>query len=77
MGKVMALKGMIHSKFDSELQMAKTIGWSRQKLNKITNGKMEPDLDDVQKMASALNVSFMDVARIFLQTESPNGDNSR
>lgn len=74
MAKVLALKGMIHSKFDSEAQVADAMGWSRQKLNKITNGRMEPDLNDVQALAAALGVSFMDVARIFLPTESPDGD---
>lgn len=74
MAKVLALKGMIHSKFDSEVQMSDTLGWSRQRLNKITNGKKEPDLNEIRDMASVLGVSFMDVARIFLQPESPDGD---
>ena len=75
MAKVLALKGMIHSKFDSEVQMSNALGWNRQRLNKITTGKKEPDLDEVQSIANILGVSFMDVAQIFLHQQSPDGDN--
>lgn len=75
MAKVLALKGMIHSKFDSEVQMSNALGWNRQRLNKITTGKKEPDLNEVQAIANILGVTFMDVASIFLRTQSPDGDN--
>ena len=77
MAKVLALRGMIYSKFDSEAKMAEALGWNRQKLNKITNGQKEPDLDEVRDISDILGVSFMDVAHIFLQKESPNGDNKK
>lgn len=74
MAKILALNGLIHAKFDSEAQMADTMGWQRQRLNKITNGVKEPDLDEVREIADVLGESFMTVANIFLAKQSPNGD---
>ena len=75
MAKILALNGLIHSKFDSEAKMADALGWPRQRLNKITNGDKEPDLDEVREMAAVLDESFMTVANIFLAKQSPDGDN--
>jgi DNA-binding phage protein len=75
MAKILALTGMIHSKFRSESEMARKIGWSRQRLYKITNGTKEPNLDEVRKLAGALEMPVIEVAQFFLQKESPNGDN--
>ena len=74
MAKILALNGLIHSKFDSESKMADAMGWSRQRLNKITNGDKEPDLFDVRDISDILDVSFMTVAQIFLDMKSQNGD---
>ena len=76
MAKIMPLNGLIHSKFETEKQMAEALGWPKQRLSKITCGIKEPDLDEVQSIANALNVSFMTVADIFLARTSPNGDDS-
>ena len=73
MAKILALNGLIHSKFDSEAKMADHMGWSRQRLNKITNGDKEPDLFEVRDISDALDISFMTVAQIFLDLKSPNG----
>lgn len=75
MAKILALNGLIHSKFDSEAKMADALGWPRQRLNKITNGDKEPDLVEVREMAAVLDESFMTVANIFLAKQSPDGDN--
>ena len=74
MAKILALSGLIHSKFHTESKMADAMGWSRQRLNKITNGDKEPDLDEVRSISDVLDVSFMTVAQIFLDRKSPNGD---
>ena len=74
MAKILALNGLIHSKFDSEAKMADALGWPRQRLNKIANGDKEPDLNEVREMADVLGESFMTVANIFLVRQSPNGD---
>ena len=67
MAKILGLRGLIFSKFESEADMAKALGWPRQRLNKITNGVKEPDLQEVQAMAEALGEEFMVVANIFLR----------
>ncbi len=77
MAKVLDLRGMIYSKFDNEAQAADAMGWSRQRLNKITSGSKEPDLFDVKALADVLGVTFMDVAQIFLQSESTDVDNRK
>ena len=59
---------------DSETDMASAMGWSRQRLNKITNGKKVPDLFELDDMASALGSTVMDLAHIFLQSRSTNVD---
>ena len=74
MAKNLQLSGLIHSQFGSEAKMAQSMGWSRQRLNKITNGKHVPDLFEVNDMAAALNTSFISMARIFLGTRSTNVD---
>ena len=75
MAKVLALSGLIHSKFEHESEMASALGWSRQRLNKITNGNKEPDLYEVRDISDVLGESFMTVAKIFLDRRSPNCDN--
>jgi transcriptional regulator with XRE-family HTH domain len=72
-GKIKELRGLIYSKFDSESEMAKKLGWPRQRLNKITNGIKEPDIKELNELAEALDKSVGDIAQIFLNCESPNG----
>ena len=74
MAKIMALNGLIHSKFENEAQMADALGWPRQRLNRITCGAKDIDLDEVQEIANVLEVPFMTIANIFLGEKSPNGD---
>lgn len=76
MAKIRALCGLIHSKYDFEIQLAREIGWSKQRLNRITTGAKEPDLSEVYVLSKALNVPFEQMANIFLQAKSPNGQQS-
>ena len=65
--KNLDLKGRIHSKYNSEAEFAKAIGWTRQRLSKITNGHKVPSLYDVDLLATALGCSFMDIANFYLR----------
>ena len=76
MEKIKAFKSLIYARYDSESAFARDLGWSRQRLNRITNGRKEPDLDEVQILANKLGQSFSDVANIFLSAKSPNGEQS-
>lgn len=72
MAKVRELCGLIHSKYDSEADFARALGWPRQKLNRITTGAKEPDLQEVSAMATELGYGLDEIASIFLQDKSPN-----
>mgnify|MGYP002626309133 CR=1 FL=1 len=73
MSKILTLNGMIMSKYESQAACAKTIGWSKQRLNRIVNGASEPTLHEVYELSSALDQPFMTVAQIFLPRETTNG----
>lgn len=66
MGKILPLRGMIYAKFDSESKCAEALGWSRQRLWKITTGKREPTLDEVKSLSDVLEEPFMNIANLFL-----------
>lgn len=53
--------------------MAKKLGWTRQRLNKITTGAHEPDIYEAAALAGVLNISVDGIADIFLRHKSPNG----
>lgn len=67
------IKSMIYGKFDTEKDCADAMGWPRQRLNKITNGKKEPSVSEVVQLANAVDRSVEYVANIFLRMTSPNG----
>lgn len=73
MAKIRELCGLIYSKYDTEAELARELGWPRQRLNKITTGAKEPDLHEVAAIASKLDSSLEDIASIFLRSKSPNG----
>ena len=73
MAKVRELCGLIHGVYDHESDFAEKLGWSRQKLNKITNGITEPNLNDVAEIAEGLGQPLNYIADIFLRYKSPNG----
>ena len=76
MAKIYALRALIYAKYDSEAKLADELGWPRQRLNKITNGTKEPDLDEVKVLAEKLDRPFSDIAFIFLDQKSPNDEQS-
>lgn len=61
------LKEMIRAKFGSEASMARSIGWSRQRLNKITTGVKEPDVGELSAIANGLGEPVGVIADIFLR----------
>lgn len=74
MQKNLALSGMIHAKFKSESAMARAMGWSKQRLSKITCGRRTPTLGDLDEMATILERPIMDLVQIFLPEKSTNVD---
>ena len=65
MAKVKGLKSLIYGKFDSEAAFARELGWNRQRLNKITTGMKEPDINEAYEIACKLDQSVDTIAKIF------------
>ena len=66
----MTFRGVVYSKFKSIAAFSDSIGWTRQKGTNIVNGTTEPSLDDVDKMAKALDLPFEETAKFFLPNKS-------
>ena len=62
----MKLCGVIFAKFASISEFARHIGWSRQRVNKLVNGKKEIDLGEARVFAKALGLTLDEVCEIFL-----------
>lgn len=63
-------RGAVYSRFSDATAFADKLGWSRQKVSYIMNGKRVPRLSDIQEMASAMNMDVCKVASFFLQNGS-------
>ena len=66
------LRGLIYSQYRNESDFARSVGWSRQKINKLTNGIQQPTIDDLVVLSNSLNTSLDDIVNIFLKQKSPN-----
>lgn len=61
------LRGIVYSRYRSESEMAKQMGWPKQRLNKITTGVKEPTVQELNELAIALDMEIGRLAQIFLQ----------
>lgn len=77
MAKVRELRSIIYGKFDTESDFAQALGWERQRLSKITNGQKEPNVEELNSLATGLGISVEKVAQIFLAFKSPNEQQTR
>ena len=71
-GEYMSIKDLILRKFPSEAAFAKSIGWNRQRLNKITLLKKMRPVEEVNKIAQGLGESVSRVCSLFLDSKSLN-----
>ena len=71
-GKVRELRALIYGAFASEAECARAMGWARQRLSRITNGRKEPDVTELNALSKALGTSVENLAQIFLRLSSPN-----
>lgn len=67
MKRVRELKALIQLKYDTETEAARDFGWTKQRLNRITTGKREPDIQEVKVLAEKLGKSWNEIADIFLR----------
>lgn len=68
------VRGAVYARYSDIATLAKKLGWSRQKLSPIVNGKKEPALSEVQAMADALCIEASELASFFLELKSQNCD---
>lgn len=68
------LKDMVYRKYKNESAMAASLGWPRQRLNKITTGRRVPTVQEVGEISNALGENVGKIAGLFLSKKSPNGD---
>ena len=64
-GKVFGLRSLIYGKFETESAFATHLGWQRQRLSKITNGKKTPDIYEAKAIAEGLDVDIDTLASFF------------
>jgi transcriptional regulator with XRE-family HTH domain len=69
----MNIKDIILRSFPSESAFARRLGWSRQRLNKITNLDKSPTVQEINEIAVGLGRSASEIYLIFLNCLSPNG----
>lgn len=68
----MDLKERIKELYGSEASFARTIGWTRQRLNRVLNGQRSMPVGAVMDFSRALDCTVEDVI-IFFGRELPNG----
>ncbi|MDR3207370.1 MAG: helix-turn-helix transcriptional regulator [Oscillospiraceae bacterium] len=67
------LRSLIYGRYRTAAEMARQMGWGKQKLHRVVNGKQDPNLLDLTDMAHALGKPMMEMVDIFLPQKSPNG----
>lgn len=67
------IKHLITGKYETESALARSLGWPRQRLNKITTGVRLPTIEEINDLSLALGVSIETLVHIFLPVKSPNG----
>jgi transcriptional regulator with XRE-family HTH domain len=67
MGKNRSLRAAIYAQYDNESDLAKALGWPKQRLNKITNGKHVPTITEAEALSHCLQIDIATVANFFNQ----------
>lgn len=65
-GATNEIKQLILDQYRSEAAFAAHLNWSRQRLNKITNGVRLPTIDEVNTLSHELDVPVDRLIHIFL-----------
>ena len=66
MQTIAELKNLIRSKYGTEAELARKLGWSRQKINRITNEHRKPNIVVATQLSEALGIPVTDIIQIFL-----------
>lgn len=66
------LRGAIYLKHRNAAEFAAEIGFTRQKITQILNGRQRPSIDDARVIADGLKLTDNEAVEIFLARESVN-----
>lgn len=55
----------IAKRYGSDSELAKRMGWSRQRLSKVLQGKQELTLEDANELSAAMDMSIQEIANEF------------
>ena len=53
-----ALRAVIYGKYRNLTAFGEHVGWQKQKVNRIVNGKTKPSLDDLETICEALGITL-------------------
>ena len=70
--RVLGLRSLIYGKFETEAAFAERLGWTRQRLSKMTNGKKVPNIYEAKELADALGEDIEKIADCFICMASDN-----
>ena len=70
------LRGRIYSLYRSQAEFNRKLNWGKNKINRILNGDLIPNIIECELMAEALQLSQQEYCSIFLPNLSPIGDKS-
>lgn len=71
---ILELRGLIYGKFRTSSDLARHLGWPRQRLNKITCGQKIPNITEVRQIADALDVPIETIADFFCKNSHQMGN---
>lgn len=67
-------RSKIYSKYRSQSEFSKDIGWNTNKTSRILNGSSVPDIDDCAEVLNVIPMTAEEYCKIFLPNVSPFGE---
>lgn len=71
---IKVLRSKIFGEFRTQKDFSKAVNWSPNKVSRILNSEIMPDLEDCATLVKVFNLSPDEYFSIFLPDFSPNGD---
>lgn len=66
MAALNTLKTLILNQYGTESALARELGWTRQRLNRITTGRTMPDIEELNALSCSLHKPVGELILIFL-----------
>lgn len=69
----LTLYKLMQKHYDNIREFSKVSRIQQRKLHRLFQGKRKPNLEEIDRMADALQITPMKLVHIFLEERSPNG----